>query len=64
MNTVMNTLTAWLPILQSGPARDDAYLAAAVDHVDLEQRLRTLEARSGGSSWASFDAPAPRRDAT
>ena len=45
MTTLLNLLKTLQPASETRQARDEAYLAAAVDGCDLERRLREIDAR-------------------
>lgn len=46
MSRFLGLIRALLPHLESPQQRDEAFLAQAVDHCDLERRIRTLDARA------------------
>ncbi len=52
MSRLLGLIRALLPHLESARERDEAFLAQAVDNVDLERRMREIDARAstGGSA--------------
>jgi hypothetical protein len=50
VSTLLGLLKALVPSIETGPVRDEAYLADAVDICDLERRMRELDRRARGVS--------------
>ena len=48
MYALLGLIRDLFALIQSPEARDQAYLAKAVDHRDLQQRMREIETRNGG----------------